>query len=63
METRAKIWLTTREAAAHVGVPYARFTQLAKRGLVPRTLVPGTEQTYRYNVDVLDMWMLDHQEG
>lgn len=62
METKEKLWLTAREAAAHVGIPYARFTQLAKRGLIPRTLVPGTKGTYRYNVEVLDKWMLEHQE-
>lgn len=67
METKssavtADAWVGAREAAAHVGVNYYTFTQLAKNGHVPRTKVPGTKKTYRYNLRVLDEWMLGAQE-
>ena len=63
METKPKTWLTPREAAEHVGMNYPRFTKLAKEAGIPRTLLPGTARTYRYNVGRLDRWMLEHQEG
>ena len=66
MHTRAseaEVWVGAREAAKHVGISYVKFTQLAKNGHVPRTKVPGTAKTYRYNLRVLDQWMLEAQEG
>lgn len=61
METKTKTWLTPREAAEHVGMNYPRFTKLAKAAGIPRTLLPGTTRTYRYNVNQLNTWMLEHQ--
>ena len=52
-----------KEAAAYIGIAYPKFTSLATEGRVPRTLVPGTKRTYRYDRRVLDEWMLRHQEG
>lgn len=63
METTHRTWLSAKEAAAYLGINYPRFTRLANRGGVPRTLVPGTIRTYRYNVDVLNEWMLENQES
>jgi excisionase family DNA binding protein len=62
VETKQRTWLTAKEAAEYLGINYPRFTRLANQGVVPRSLVPGTIRTYRYNVDVLDQWMLENQE-
>lgn len=63
METTEQTWLTAKQAAEHVNVRYSRFTQISNRGLVPRTLVPGTKRTYRYSLEALDSWMIENQEG
>jgi hypothetical protein len=55
--------MSAKEAAAYIGIAYAKFTALATAGKIPRTLVPGTKRTYKYNVRQLDEWMLRHQEG
>ncbi len=62
METKQRTWLTARQAAEYLGLNYPRFTRLANQGEVPRTLVPGTKRTYRYNLEVLDQWMFENQE-
>ncbi len=63
METKPRTWLTAREAADYLNINYPRFTRLANKGHIPRTLIEGTKRTYRYKTDLLDRWMLDHQEG
>lgn len=61
MEIKEKEWLTLKEAANHVGIPYARFTQIVKRGIVPTTKVPGYKRTYRISKTKLDQWMDENQ--
>lgn len=63
METTQRAWMSAKEAAEYIRIAYPKFTNLATQGLIPRTLVPDTKMTYRYNKDVLDKWMLEHQEG
>ena len=62
-DTAQRTWLTPRQAADYVGINYPRFTRIAKREGIPRTLVPGTKRTYRYKISNLDEWMHANEEN
>lgn len=62
-QERQRVWMSAKEAAAYVGIAYPKFTALGTQGRIPRTLIPETKRTYRYNRHVLDEWMLKHQES
>lgn len=59
METPAPFLIDAREAGRLLDMLPARVTRLAKRGLLPRVVLPDGE--VRYSPDDLKAWIENHR--
>jgi len=58
-DIQIKCWLTTREAAAHIGKPVSWLHNNAAQLHIPRFKIG---QQYRYSVSDLDGWLTSKRE-
>lgn len=61
MTVEQKEWLTMKEAAAHIGVSYERFTKAVKSGEIPVSKVPGFKRRYIVSKSRLDEVMRQNE--